>query len=192
MVEGIESTLPFGHSAYVSTLVIHQAVNKCELLSGLTNQRKISIHWEVIQGLHAVSLDQPEEKVECCLLRSEHFWITSFRWYCILAWANDILNSLQKLCMNICLILIILSLVLVCPENADFTRTWISTLCLAISITDEFRISCWVKNQGKGHLKWFGLQTEKSFKYWLVTESFYTDRDKSNCFSETAFLSVIH
>lgn len=34
MEEGNESTLPFGHSAYVSTLVIHQAVNKCELLSG--------------------------------------------------------------------------------------------------------------------------------------------------------------
>lgn len=34
MEEGNESTLPFGHSVYVSTLVLHQAVDKCELLSG--------------------------------------------------------------------------------------------------------------------------------------------------------------
>ena len=32
MDEGNESTLPFGHSAHVSTLVLHQAVNNCELL----------------------------------------------------------------------------------------------------------------------------------------------------------------
>lgn len=87
-----------------------------------------------------LSLEQPEEKAVCRLFCSEHFWITSFRWGCILAGANDILNSLQKLCLNVCVTLIILSLVLVCPKNANLTGTCVSAVCLAISITGKFRL----------------------------------------------------
>jgi len=81
---GNGSALPLGHWGHISAPVTHQAVNKCELLSGSTNQTAVSIRSEVIPGLRV------------CPSRSLSCTITSLRQGCILARVNDILNSLQK------------------------------------------------------------------------------------------------
>lgn len=67
MEEGNESSLPVGHSAYVSTLVIHRAVNKCELHSG-SNQSNKGLD---PPGGYVEFARCPEEKVMSSLFCSE-------------------------------------------------------------------------------------------------------------------------